>query len=165
LAAGKEDTANKSVANGYAPLDASSLLPLANLPHHASTHALGGSDPVIPSLMLPAFSQGGVLSAQTGTLRLPIDSTYTVTGVRLMVGTAPTGANLILDVLKNGSTMFTTPANRPTITAGSTAGGPGAAPDLPGLVAGDYLTLNIVQVGSIAAGSDLVVTILAHRLA
>jgi hypothetical protein len=163
--AGKEATANKGAASGYAPLDGSSKLPLANLPHHASTHALGGADPVIPSLMLPPFTAGGSLSLSTGTSRLPIDSTYSITGVRLMANTAPVGAAVIVDVLKNGSTIFTTPANRPTIADGAHAGGPGPAPDVTGLAAGDYLTVNIAQVGSTNPGADLVVSILAQRLA
>ena len=41
-----EQTANKNAANGYAPLDGSSDLPLANLPSHASTHQNGGSDEI-----------------------------------------------------------------------------------------------------------------------
>jgi hypothetical protein len=163
--AAKEDKANKGAASGYAPLDGSSLLPLANLPHHASTHAPNGADPIQPALMLPAFTAGGAISVTTGTIRLPIDSTYTVTGVRLMVGTAPSGASIIVDILKNSATIFTTSGNRPTIAAGANAGGPGAVPDIPGLVAGDYLTVNIAQVGSTTPGSDLVVSILARRLA
>lgn len=163
--AAKEATANKGAAGGYAPLDGSSLLPLANLPHHASTHAPNGSDPIQPALMLPPFTAGGALSVSTGTIRLPIDSTYAVTGVRLMVGTAPAGASIIVDILKNGSTIFTTPANRPSIAAGANAGGPGPAPDITALAAGDYLTVNIAQVGSTTPGSDLVVSILAQRLA
>lgn len=46
LSTNVEQTTNKSAANGYAPLDASSDLPLANLPSHASTHQNSGSDEV-----------------------------------------------------------------------------------------------------------------------
>lgn len=147
--AAKENTANKGSAGGYAPLDGASKLPLANLPQLALT--------------LPSFTQSGALSVTTGTIRLPIDGIYAITGVRLMVGTAPAGADIIVDILKNGSTIFTTSGNRPRITAASNAGGPGAAPDVTALAAGDYLTVNIAQVGSTTPGSDLVVSVLALR--
>jgi hypothetical protein len=39
----------------------------------------------------------------------------TVTGVRASVGTAPTGATLIVDVNLAGTTIFTTQASRPAI--------------------------------------------------
>jgi hypothetical protein len=112
---------------------------------------------------LPAYSKQGTLSITTGTMRLPIDGTYTVVGTRLMVGTAPTGANLIIDVKKNGATIYTTSANRPTVVAGANSGGPGATPDATSLAAGDYITVDIAQVGSTVAGSDLTVVIVVTK--
>lgn len=161
--AGAEQTTNKGVANGYASLDSGGKLPTGQLPTHASTHAPAGSDPITPRLMLPTFTKNGVLFTDTGTLRLPIDASYTIIGVRLMVGTAPTGASVIVDVNKNGTTIFTTQANRPTIAVSANAGGPGATPNVTSLVAGDYLTVDIDQVGSTVAGSDLTVSIIVDR--
>ena len=112
---------------------------------------------------LTAYTKQGTLSTGTGTFRLPTDGTYTVVGTRLMVGTAPTGANLIIDVNKNGTTIYTTQANRPSITAGSNSGGPGSTPDVTSLAAGDYLTIDIDQVGSTVAGADLTVTIVVSK--
>lgn len=185
---GYEQTANKGQASGYAPLDASSHVPLSNLPlplAQSNTHASVDTDSAPTALhhtlgtganqaaagnhihtlvsTLPTFTKFGTLSVSAGTLRLPIDASYTITGVRLTVGTAPTGANLIIDVLKNGTTIFTTSANRPTITAGSNSGGPGSAPDVPSIAAGDYLTVNIDQVGSTVAGADLVASIIVSQ--
>lgn len=112
---------------------------------------------------LTSFYKSGTLSVATGTNRLPIDGTYTIIGARLMVGTAPVGANLIIDVKKNGTTIYTTQANRPTIVAGQNAGGPGATPDVSTLAAGDYLTVDIAQVGSTTAGSDLTVAVVVSK--
>lgn len=181
---GYEQTANKGQASGYAPLDASSHVPLSNLPlplAQTNTHASADTDSATTAIhhtlgtganqaaagnhshtlisSLPTFTKYGTLSVGAGTLRLPIDTSYTITGVRLTVGTAPTGANLIVDVLKNGSTIFTTSTNRPTISAGGNSGGPGNTPDVSSVAAGDYLTINIDQVGSTVAGADLVVSI------
>ncbi len=160
----KEDTANKGQASGYASLDAGAKIPIAQVPTGAtgSTVALGNHTHTA-TFTLSAFTKQGSLAIATGTLRLPIDGTYTVTGVRLMVGTAPVGADLIVDVNKNGTTIFTTQPNRPTITAGSNSGGPGTAPDVTSLAAGDYLTIDIDQVGSSTAGSDLVVSVIVTR--
>ncbi|HHT9120341.1 MAG TPA: hypothetical protein ACFYD3_07350, partial [Candidatus Hypogeohydataceae bacterium YC41] len=46
---GAEAIANKNAANGYAGLDASSKIALAQLSAHKSTHATGGSDALSPT--------------------------------------------------------------------------------------------------------------------
>jgi hypothetical protein len=183
-----EQSSHRGAANGYAPLDGSSKVPTANLPlplAQSNTHASADTDTATTALhhtlgtganqaaagnhthtltfSLPAYSKQGALSITTGALRLPIDGTYAVVGTRLMVGTAPTGASLIIDVNKNGTTIYTTQGNRPTIAAGANAGGPGAAPDITALAAGDYLTVDIDQVGSTVAGSDLTVTVVVSK--
>jgi hypothetical protein len=159
--AAKEATANKGAANGYASLDGTTKVPIAQIPTgtNGTTVALGNHTHTA-TFTLSAFSKQGTLTVTTGALRLPIEGAYTITGVRLTVGTAPTGAALIVDVNKNGTTIFTTQANRPTIAAGANIGGPGTAPDVTSLVAGDYLTIDIDQVGSTVAGSDLVVSVI-----
>ena len=108
---------------------------------------------------LTSFFKSNTLTTTTGTSRLPIDGTYTIVGTRLMVGTAPTGSSIIIDVKKNGTTIYSTQANRPTIAATQTSGGPGATPDVTTLAAGDYLTVDIIQVGSTIAGADLTVSV------
>lgn len=159
--AAKEAVANKGVASGYASLDATTKVPIAQIPTGTtgSTVALGNHTHTA-TFTLSAFSRQGILSVSTGTLRLPVEGSYTIVGVRLMVGTAPTGQALIVDVNKNGATIYTTQSNRPTIAAGSNSGGPGATPDVTSLVAGDYLTVDIDQIGTTVAGSDLVVSVI-----
>lgn len=131
----------------------------------ASSAAPGGLSWTTPVLTfsLTSFFKSNTLTVTTGTNRLPIDGVYTIVGTRLMVGTAPVGANIIIDVKKNGTTIYATQANRPTIVAGQNAGGPGATPDVTALAAGDYLTVDIVQVGSTTAGSDLTVSIIVSK--
>jgi hypothetical protein len=186
---GVEQTANKGAASGYAPLDGSSKVPLANLPlplTQANTHASPDTDTATTALhhtlgvganqaaagnhthtftfSLPAYSKQGVLAVTTGTLRLPVDGTYTIVGTRLMAGTAPTGSNIVIDVNKNGATIYATQGNRPVILAGANSGGPGTVPDVTALAAGDYLTVDIDQVGSSVAGSDLTVTVIVSKI-
>jgi hypothetical protein len=163
--AAKESTANKGVANGYASLDSGIKVPIAQIPTGSSstTVSLGNHTHTL-TFSLAAFSKSGTLAVAAGTQRMPVDGTYTIVGTRLMVGTAPTGANLIIDVNKNGTTIYTTQANRPTITASANSGGPGVTPDVTALVAGDYLTIDVDQVGSTIAGSDLTVTIVVSKI-
>lgn len=83
-----------------------------------------------------------------------------IEGARMMVGTAPVDASLIVDINKNGTTIFTTQGNRPTITTGNTDSGAITAPDVTALANGDYLSVDIDQVGSTTPGKNLVVVLL-----
>lgn len=83
-----------------------------------------------------------------------------VTNVSLVVGTGPTGADLIVDLLKNGVTIF--PVTKPRIVAGSveSADATNFTPDATGKFGkGDTLSLSVTQVGSTVAGSDLDVVV------
>lgn len=83
-------------------------------------------------------------------------STRTIHGVWVSAGIPPTGSALVVDVHKNGVTIFTTQANRPSVAAG-TNGGVLATPDVTTLADGDYLTVDIDDVGSTVPGSDVTV--------
>jgi hypothetical protein len=125
--------------------------------------SLNRADTAMQTAMLPAFSHPGALTVTTGRSGLPIDGPYSIVDVFARVSTAPVGSDLILDVRRNGTSIFTTTANRPRIPAGSVANEPGAAPDVTALTAGDFLTVDIVQTGSTTAGADLVVTVIVRR--
>lgn len=130
--------------------------------HYVDTAVSG----TVASSIPVTFSQPGVLATGTGTMRwlCPWTSTtinYTVAAV----GTAPTGASIICDVKKNGTTVYTTSANRPTIVAGANATTTKPTPDVTAFNAGDYLTVDIVQVGATIAGSDLVIVVALTRTA
>lgn len=86
-------------------------------------------------------------------------ATWTISGVRASVGVAPAGASVIVDVNKNGTTIFTTQANRPTIAAAANTSGNVTNMDVTTVAAGEYLTIDIDQIGSTTAGSDLTVQI------
>lgn len=104
------------------------------------------------------FSRNGVLPVVAGTVRYYAANTMKILGVRASVGTAPVGSGVIVDVNRNGVTAYTTQANRPTIPAAAFVS-PETAPNVIALVAGDYLTVDIDQIGSGTAGSDLLVVI------
>lgn len=105
------------------------------------------------------YSVGGTLAVSAGTLRIPITRSMTATKARVMVAAAPTGSSLIVDVNKNGTTLFSTQGNRPTVAIGANDSGAGTTPDITSLLAGDYVTFDIDQVGSTFPGADLVVVL------
>lgn len=114
----------------------------------------------LPDPIQPSFSATGPLTIGVGTFRFYNDSgrSLTFVSIRASVGTAPTGAAIILDININGTTIFTTQANRPTIAAASNTVKT-ANPDVTSIADGSYITVDIDQVGSTVAGSDLTVII------
>lgn len=110
-----------------------------------------------------SFSAVGNVTVSTGAHRWYAEEALTIESVRVSVGTAPVGSALIVDVNKNGTTIFTTQGNRPQVADGS-ATGVTTTMDVTSLAQGDYLTVDIDQVGSTTAGADLVVTVVFVRV-
>jgi len=101
------------------------------------------------------WSRAGTLTTDTGQSRFYAEQSFSYNKCRISVGTAPTGASIIVDVLRNGTSIWhATPANRPTIAAGSNTAVAGTPDDLT-YVSGDYFTVSVVQIGADEAGADL----------
>ena len=83
---------------------------------------------------------------------------FTISEVYIEVKEAPTGATLIVDVNKNGTTIFTDQAKRPTIADGGTTATSGA-PDVTALVKDDAITVDVDQVGSTDAGKNITIQV------
>jgi hypothetical protein len=84
----------------------------------------------------------------------------TLSGITLKAKGAPTGAALIYDINKDGTTIFST---RPQINAGATNGGTGAVFSTTNLTVNSVLTIDIDQVGSTFAGSGITVMLKGTR--
>ena len=109
------------------------------------------------------FAVVGTLT--TGTDKAPTilaPCTLTIVKVKVVVKTAPTGAALIVDVNKNGTTIFTTQGGRPSIAIGGTTDD-SDTPDVTALGETDKLTVDIDQVGSTIAGADLTVEVVCNQ--
>lgn len=104
------------------------------------------------------FAVPGTLTVGSIAVRLHAPQAGTISNVTATVGTAPTGASIIVDVNKNGTTIFTTQGNRPTITAGN-QDDLSSTPDVTSFVLNDVFTMDLDQVGSTIAGSDLIVQV------
>ncbi len=107
------------------------------------------------------FHRTGTITVAAGTfswyndLGVPV----TIRSVRATVGTAPTGASLIVDVNVNGTTIYGTQGNRPTIAASSTTSGKNTGMSVVAVADGARITVDVDQVGSTVAGAELVVQV------
>ncbi|WP_431911713.1 hypothetical protein [Nonomuraea jabiensis] len=107
-----------------------------------------------------SYSITGPLAVGVGTFKLYNDTgkQWTIQAVRATVGTAPVGAAVTVDVNKNGTTIFGTQANRPTIASGqSTVKATGMT--VTAVADGEYLTVDVDTIGTTEKGADLVVQI------
>lgn len=82
-----------------------------------------------------------------------------ITLARASVNNAPQGSSIIVDINKNGVSIFTDQANRPTILPGELTSGPVTSMDVTSIAPGDRLTVDVDAVGSAYAGSGLIVTV------
>lgn len=76
---------------------------------------------------------------------------------------APVGAPIVLDILKNNVSIFTNPADRPSIAAGSK----NAVTTIPAstmFADGDYIEVIIVSVGSTTPGETLTAAVRLTRI-
>lgn len=101
--------------------------------------------------IVSTFSAGGDLVVRTGTYRLYVDRTATLTKVRASVGTAPTGSAAIIAYKVNGTKIASV-----TIAAGSYTT---LSTTSLSITSGDYFTIDVEQVGSTIPGADLTVSL------
>lgn len=104
-----------------------------------------------------AMTIRGPLVAAPGVLPFPVPYNMTVQDVQAACAVAPVGAPIVLDVIVNGVSIFTT-SPRPTILDGARVGAP-VVPDLADLVEGDLVTIDVVQVGSTQPGAGCTIVL------
>uniref|UniRef100_UPI003F490D8E hypothetical protein n=1 Tax=Nonomuraea sp. CA-251285 TaxID=3240002 RepID=UPI003F490D8E len=126
------------------------------------TRTSAGAESLVEPGILFAFSRAGTLAVGAGAHRIYNDtgSTLTLRGVRASVGTAPTGASIVVDINIGGATIFSTQANRPSIAASANTSGKVTNYNTTTIADGGYFTVDIDAVGSGTAGADLTVQIL-----
>ncbi len=121
-------------------------------------------------------SVSGALTAAAGALQYPLPVAADLVRVQAYAATAPVGANVLVDVNKNGTTVWPTQSQRLTITAGQSAGVVNPAldanngvnqiaptvtqtPPIATFAQGDRVSVDVDQIGSGTAGSNLVVVL------
>lgn len=120
-------------------------------------NAIGGSGGGADSVML---NQPGAVTVLSGSARWYAPGNITVDDVMVACGVAPTGQDLIIDVKKNGVSIFN--STKPTVTAGQNAGSTVAPYVATTMTDTDYLTVDVTQVGSENPGADMTVRIRYH---
>lgn len=126
-----------------------------------STVAEGLDWKVQTGIRTALFKVPGTLTVVAGTTRLYNDTglTWTILSVRASVETAPSGGSVIVDVNKNGTTIFTTQANRPTITTGNTTSGKVTNANITSVADGDFMTVDIDATTAPAADMTLTLVV------
>lgn len=104
------------------------------------------------------FTAPGTLTSYSGKARWFSPADFEITAITVGCGTAPVGQPIVVDINLNGASIFTDQANRPRILEGNFFA-TGVAPNNRFVDQNEYLTVDIDQVGSTFAGSDLVVVI------
>jgi hypothetical protein len=131
---------------------------------------------VLPDFVIPLQKEGAVATVTTASgLVYVAPRAFKLYRVIASVGTAPTGANMVLDVHRvaaggattdAGTTIFTTQSRRPTITAATTTSpynhATSGVPEVTDIAQGDILRVEVDAVGSGVAGSNLVVQLLGY---
>lgn len=102
-----------------------------------------------------AFTFDGDLDVETGTLEIELPGPGTITSVKARLGTAPTGADVIFDINKDGVSILD--GSKLTVSAGGKTAT--ATPTDTTIVAGNYFTCDVDQRGSSIPGADAVVHI------
>jgi len=113
-----------------------------------------------PTSAMVWYVDGAVATGtkQSATVVMPYG--FTCTDIDMRVDTAPVGSSLIVDINKDGTTIFST---RPEIDASGTTEDGNHAFSVTDLPAGSVITLDVDQVGSGTAGSDFTVILKGTR--
>jgi len=114
------------------------------------------SSATIADQMFTLQHKGNLATGVKEIVRMPFAGK--ISAVTAAVTTAPTGSTAIIDLNKNGTTMYTTQGNRPTIAVSGTSV-TATNPDVLTWAAGDRLSIEVDQKGSSTAGANLTVCI------
>ena len=119
----------------------------------------GSSGTLEQALMFAASDETSDLAVGTDLLTFAMPFDITLTDVRAFVVTAPTGADLEVDILKNGVSILSTNI---TIDAGENNSENAATPPVisdTSLSKDDVISVDLIQVGSTVAGAGLKITL------
>lgn len=123
---------------------------------------LGGALSSVPVYQPLPMIVTGTLAVGVVPIYIPTDANYQILGVQAVVFTPSVGSPIVADLLVNGTSVFTTTANRPTIPAGVNSSTV-TVPDTVNVTAGSLLSLSILSVGSTSPGAGLTVAVSMER--
>lgn len=115
------------------------------------------------SIIIAVSDETTDLTTGTGKLTFRMPYAFTLSGVRASVTTAPTGADLIVDINEGGATILST---KLSIDAGEKTSTTAATPPVisdANLADDAEITIDIDQIGSTVAGAGLKITLLGNQ--
>ena len=115
-----------------------------------------GSPLSLTVILEKALTQPSDLVVVTGKARWYPVQDIELISVQAHVDTPATGQSILVDVNKNGSTILTGSPNIVEIAAGANSSAI-IPPGTTSVTVGDYVTVDVDQIGSGTAGADLVV--------
>lgn len=114
----------------------------------------------LASAILPTFVFTIIGNLSTGTNLTPVvlvPASLTIIKAYAVVKTAPGGASILIDINKNGTSIWSaTQGNRLTVVATATTGNQTSF-DTVQLAENDQLTIDLDQIGSVTNGSDVTI--------
>jgi len=117
----------------------------------------------IQNFVIAASDEDTDLTTGTNKVRFRVPYAFTLTDVRCSVNTAPTGANLIVDINENGSSILSTKLSIDVSeTTSTTAATPPVISDTS-LADDSIIGIDIDQIGSTVAGQGLKVVLIGNR--
>lgn len=111
-----------------------------------------------------SFTRSNLLTATAGQGRFIFPHAAVLVKLEATVANAPEGADIILQLVKNGTINLFDSANRPRILEDESIADDTSAFTNAYLQENDYLTLNIDQVGSVTPGDYLTVVLVYRKL-
>jgi len=145
-------TMNTDRFSAYGDLTAESKIGTGALQVAVGNHNHGGT---VSGNFVDYF--GGALAVVSGVARFVAAYSGTISAVYIAEDDNGSANSTIVDVHKNGTTIFTTQANRPSIAnddADSVASG---TPDVTSFVAGDVFTIDIDAIATGASGLGIAI--------
>ncbi len=115
------------------------------------------------AILIAVGDESTDLATGTAKIRFRMPYAFTLTGVRASVNTAPTGANLVVDINEGGASILSTKLSiDATETTSTTAATPAVISDAA-LADDAEITIDIDQVGSTIAGAGLKVALIGVK--
>lgn len=107
-----------------------------------------------------AFHLHGDLAVETGAVSFIAPMNLTITNIKASVDVAPIGSSVLLDINKNGTSMYTGGTYIMIPNTGTGIGYIQTLPTTKTIALGDVISVDVDQVGSTTAGKNLNLTII-----
>lgn len=129
---------------------------------HGGGSSGAGANPT-QAIIIAVGDESTALTTGTSKVKFRMPYAFTLTGVRSSVNTAPTGANLIVDINEGGSTILSTELSiDATETTSTTSATPAVISDAA-LADDAEISIDIDQIGSTIAGAGLKVALIGTK--